>query len=219
MDGFDFASAMSKIMTFMSTDLSSFYLNIAKDSLYCDKKDSIRRNQFQSVLYILGETLLRLLNPVLPFTMDEFNKNLPGERKENVQLLDYPKESHEYSVDILNEYTLFNNFKDAVNKAVEDSKNNGTLKSSNEADVSVEVVNDNYLKLFDNINNDLFRRSLVIAKLNIVKGLNEEENLGLKVHVEHAKGELCSRCRNFDEEYVKVDEETCLCKRCNEALG
>ena len=71
---YDFASAMSDIMTFMSSDLSAFYLDIAKDTLYCDKKDSIRRNQMQSVIYTVGDTLLRLLNPILPFTMDEFNE-------------------------------------------------------------------------------------------------------------------------------------------------
>ena len=49
-DKYDFASAMSEIMTFMSADLSSFYLDIAKDVLYCDGKDSIRRKTMQLVL-------------------------------------------------------------------------------------------------------------------------------------------------------------------------
>ena len=219
MDNYDFASALSKIMTFMSSDLSAFYLNIAKDSLYCDKKDSKRRNQYQSVLYILGEHLLRILNPILPFTMDEFNKNMPGERKASPQYLDYPKESHKHSEDLLKEYALFNQFKDSVYKAIEDSKASGIVKSSQEAHVEVELINDNYQKLFDNINVDSFKSALVISSLHLVKGLKEEENNGLKVHIEHAKGHYCERCRNYDEDAYEIEEGVYICKRCKEVLG
>lgn len=219
MDNYDFASALSKIMTFMSSDLSAFYLNIAKDSLYCDEKGSTRRNQYQTVLYILGETLLRILNPVLPFTMDEFNKNLPGDRKESPQLLDYPKESHNYDEELLKEYALFNIFKDGIYKAIEDSKGLGILKSSQEASIEVELINDNYQKLFDNINNDLLAASLVISSIKITKGLSEEENNGLKVHVSHALGHYCERCRNIDEEAFEIEEGVYICKRCKKVLG
>ena len=86
-ESYDFSNALSVILTFISSDLSAFYLDISKDSLYCDSKDALTRRQIQTVIYEIGEALLRILNPVLPFTMDEFNGNLPGKRESNVQLL------------------------------------------------------------------------------------------------------------------------------------
>ncbi|NLB49141.1 MAG: isoleucine--tRNA ligase, partial [Erysipelotrichia bacterium] len=50
-NNYDFASAVSQLMVFISNDLSSFYLDISKDILYCDKQDSLRRRQVQTVLY------------------------------------------------------------------------------------------------------------------------------------------------------------------------
>ena len=218
MDNYDFASALSKIMTFMSTDLSAFYLNIAKDALYFDKKVSLRRKQFQSVFYILGETLLRLLNPIIPFTMDEFNKNMPGDRKENAQLLDYPKASKKYDPDLLKEYALFNNLKDAIYKVIEEAKINNILKSSQEAKVEIEIKNDNYQKLFDNIKEDLLASSLVISSLERKEGLDVEEVNGVKVKVSHSDGYFCERCHNYEDDALEIEEGLHLCKRCHHVI-
>ena len=214
-DRFDFASAIGKIMTFMSSDLSAFYLNIAKDSLYCDKKDSKRRNQYQSVLYTLGETLLRLLNPILPFTMDEFNKNLPGERASNVQYLSYPEESHKYEASLLEEYKLFNEVKDIINKALEDAKNEGKVKSSQEGDIELLLNDDNYQKLFDNMNKEQLKSYFVVANVKFGKAKSDKK---LEVLVTKHEGHQCQRCRNYEDDYVQVDEETYLCHRCHEAV-
>ncbi len=215
-DRYDFASSMSEIMTFMSSDLSSFYLNIAKDTLYCDKKDSLRRRQYQTVLYYLGETLLRLLNPILPFTMDELNHNLPGERKGNVQLYDYPVKSNKYDSSVLEEYKVFNEVKDVINKALEDAKMEGMIKSSQEADITISLNKYNYQKLFDNMNKGLLPSYFVVSNVNVISDSSVED---IKVTVTHAKGHYCGRCRNYHEDAVKVDEETYLCPRCQKVVG
>ncbi len=214
-DEYDFASAMSLLMSFMSSDLSSFYLNIAKDSLYCDKKDSKRRKQYQTVLYILGENILRILNPILPFTMDELNMNLPGERKDNVQLYDYPKVSHDYDDSLIKEYALFNEIKDMVNKALEEKKMEGLVKSSQEASVTLLVNNDEYEKVLSSMDESLLESALVVSHLEVKK---EESIEGLKVIVKHHEGHYCQRCRNYDDEAVQMDEETWVCHRCAEVI-
>ncbi|NCA96516.1 MAG: isoleucine--tRNA ligase, partial [Methanomicrobia archaeon] len=88
---YDFGNGISRIVTFMSSDLSSFYLDITKDILYCDGPRSLRRLQVQNVIYQTTNTLMRLLTPFLPFTMDEVYQNMPDRKLSNVQLLDYPK--------------------------------------------------------------------------------------------------------------------------------
>ena len=213
-DKYDFASAMSEIMTFMSADLSSFYLDIAKDVLYCDSKDSIRRKTMQSVLFEIGDTLLRVLNPVLPFTMDELNKNLPGERKENVQYLDYPTVK---PVDdkVLEEYEVFKSLRTDVLKALEDARANKVIGSAQEAFVAVYFKDNNSpeAKLFNEL------EAKHAAKLFVVSEIRAVDNAGndyesAKIEVKHHTGHFCERCWNYEDDAEVQEDGTYLCKRC-----
>ena len=209
-DNFDFASALTKIMSFMSADLSSFYLNIAKDILYCEAKNSLRRRQMQSAIYLLASTLMRLLTPVLPFTMEEVHQNMPDFNNKSAALLDYPKESHEYNASVLAEYAKFISYRDEVNKAIE------LLRAANIVGSSQEVLlltpNVDVLKetgLDKNLNE--LARLLIVSKVEIDDKLDS-----LKVKkIETVK---CPRCWNYVDKLEEVDEETHVCHRCHEVL-
>ena len=215
-DKYNFGEATSDIMTFMSTDLSSFYLDINKDVLYCEAKDSLRRKQVQTVLYTVGETLLRLLNPILPFTMDEFNRNMPGERKANPQYYDYPKFN---GVDdaLLKEYDNFKLLRDDVLKALEEARNNKVIGSAQEAYVSIEFNNADLEKLFNSFDAHLRNQLFVVSEIK------EEDNDGAKyqnaqIKVIHHPGHFCERCWNYESDAVVQEDGTYLCKRCAEVV-
>ena len=215
-DRYDFGSATSQIMTFMSTDLSSFYLDINKDVLYCDKKGSLRRNQVQTVLFTVGDTLLRLLNPILPFTMDEFNKNMPGERVSNAQYLDYPK-AHAVNEAILNEYETFKLLRDDVLKALEAARNEKIIGSAQEAYVSIKFNNDKVKELFNSLPVAIRKQSFVVS--DIVEEDNDGEVYkNSQIKVIHHKGHFCERCWNYEDDAVLQEDGTYLCKRCNEVV-
>ena len=217
-DKFDFSSALSEIMTFMSADLSSFYLDIAKDTLYCEAKDSVRRNQVQSVMYVIAEDLLRILNPILPFTMDEFNLNLPGERKSNPQFLDYPKAS-EVDENLLKEYEDFKSLRDDVLKALENARNNKVIGSAQEAHVFISLIDENNpLKtLLNSFDKELLAKMFVVSEVSL-KDNNGEEYKNLKVEVIHHTGHFCERCWNYDDNAIIQEDETYLCPRCNKVI-
>lgn len=206
-NSYDFATAMMKIMAFMSTDLSSFYLDIAKDTLYCDKVDSLRRRQMQSVIYKVTDTLLRLLTPVIPFTMEEVYTNMPNFDGRSPQLLDYPTKSNEFDTKVLEDYKKFNEIRDEVNKKLEEARNAGIIGSSQEALVVLpkkysEILGDNALE---------------VAKLLIVSKVEYAEKDKPEAH--HIDAKKCPRCWNYVDKLYKVDEETEVCKRCAEVLG
>lgn len=210
-DRYDFSSAISEIMTFMSFDLSSFYLDISKDTLYCDGKDSLVRLQNQTVLYKVGETLLRLLNPILPFTMDELNRFLPGERKWNAQLLDYPTPlmNKDKRDALLMDYSKLLEFRSDVLKVLENARSNQVIGSSLEAHVEVPKSKyEDVLKLFSL---DELRKVCVVSSISITKG----EDIIVSRH----QGHLCSRCWNYEENAIEQEDGTYLCHRCQELIG
>ncbi|OYY02553.1 MAG: isoleucine--tRNA ligase, partial [Acidocella sp. 35-58-6] len=67
----DWTGVYPAIHHFCSTDLSAFYFDIRKDSLYCDRADSKKRRACRTVLDILHRCLTAWLAPALPFTAEE----------------------------------------------------------------------------------------------------------------------------------------------------
>src|SRR4051794_15841001 len=70
-DDFDFNTYVRALTDFCNEDLSAFYFDIRKDSLYCDAASSLKRRAYRSVLDTLFHALVRWLAPVLVFTSEE----------------------------------------------------------------------------------------------------------------------------------------------------
>jgi len=70
-DAFDFHSAFNQLQSFCAGDLSAFYFDIRKDSLYCDSLDSPKRRAARTVLDIVFDTLTSWLAPFICFTAEE----------------------------------------------------------------------------------------------------------------------------------------------------
>jgi isoleucyl-tRNA synthetase len=70
-EDFQFHSLFSELHNFCAVDLSAFYFDIRKDSLYCDHPDDLRRRAVRTVMDILFTCLTRWLAPFLCFTAEE----------------------------------------------------------------------------------------------------------------------------------------------------
>jgi len=88
---YDFQGVFQKLFAFATTDLSSIYFDIRKDSLYCDAPSTLRRRAARTVLDIVFHRLTTWLAPVLVFTMEEvWLCRYPGDAS-SVHLLDMPE--------------------------------------------------------------------------------------------------------------------------------
>jgi isoleucyl-tRNA synthetase len=206
---YDFGNGISRIVTFMSRDLSAFYLDITKDILYCDSHTSLRRKQVQNVIYQVTDTLMRLLTPFLPFTMDEIYHSYGRNHLLNVQLLDYPKVSKEYSDDVINNYESFMSLRDEVLKKLEEARSSSLIGSSQEATVSLYGKNDVIKHLKMEKNPAELARLFVVSKVE----LNSKQ----EIVVSRANGQKCPRCWNYVDQ-LHVHEEHMVCQRCNDVL-
>ncbi|CAG8461037.1 16960_t:CDS:2 [Gigaspora margarita] len=74
---YNFNPTHSSLLNFCINDLSSFYFEISKDSLYCDSLYSLRRRQIITTLYYLLRGLLKIISPILPYLSEEVYQNIP----------------------------------------------------------------------------------------------------------------------------------------------
>ena len=219
MDSFNFINAISEILKFVSDDLSSLYFEITKDILYCENKTSLRRRQVQTVLNEVLFTLMRLLNPILPFTMDEVNANYPLRSKDNVQYYRYPTKSNIYSKDLLDEYFLIKTLRNDVLKALEEKRALGEIKSSLLASVDLEIKDEKIKAIIDTYPHVEVERLFIVSKVVLkdnVEGFKGEVSNSL---VSKHTGVRCDRCWNYkDEDEIITEGEVHLCPRCKKAM-
>src|SRR3546814_5130976 len=70
-EGYEFNRYIRAITNFSNDDLSAFFFDIRKDSLYCDAPSSPKRRAYRTVLNHVFEALVRWVTPVLCFTAEE----------------------------------------------------------------------------------------------------------------------------------------------------
>merc|ERR1711991_988790 len=78
---YDFHNLYKELLNFCTVDLSAFYFDIRKDTLYCDNKDSKKRKSAIKVLNIILNALLKWFAPILSFTTEEIYKLLIEDKK------------------------------------------------------------------------------------------------------------------------------------------
>ncbi|HYK65067.1 MAG TPA: class I tRNA ligase family protein, partial [Patescibacteria group bacterium] len=86
-EAYDFQAAYHAIINFVVIDLSSLYIDVARDRLYCASAASPERRSVQTALYHVIDALVRMLAPLIPFTADEVYSYMPGKRAASVHLL------------------------------------------------------------------------------------------------------------------------------------
>ena len=206
---YDFSNGISRIVTFLSSDLSSFYLDITKDVLYCNSQTSLRRKQVQNVIYQVTDTLMRLLTPFIPFTMDEVYHSLNFADKNNVQLLDYPTPSNVYLEDVIKDYETFINLRNSVLKKLEEARSSGLIGSSQEATIAFNKNNDLLKRLKLDENASELARLFVVSKVVLSDGD--------EIVVRRSEGEKCPRCWNYVNHLHNYEEHN-VCQRCLDVL-
>ncbi|MCR5491379.1 MAG: isoleucine--tRNA ligase [Bacilli bacterium] len=208
---FEFAGVLNAIIPFMTGDLSAFYLDVSKDVLYCDKPSSRRRKAIQYVIYCCAKQLCLLLNPILPFTMEEVYSYLPGEKQESVQLEDMPKITHVFDESVLETFNAFKSLRSVVLKALEESRAEGKIGSSSDAEIELTSSNGLLVSLLLNEGEDKLNKYFIVSHCELHEGT--EDSCAVKVSEE----ELCPRCRNHVHTLIDHGEDR-LCKRCVEAV-
>ena len=207
-DNYEFHVVSHVINDFCVVDLSSFYLDIIKDRLYCEKTDSVERRSAQTALWIILDTMTKVFAPILAFTCDEIWLAMPHSGKDdarNVILNSMNDVFTDYALDddTMAKWDKLIALRDKVNVALENARNEKLIGKPLEAAVSLSVE-------------DKDVASMNLSELFIVSKCLIEDDLGDEIKVERASGNKCPRCWVISED---TDPETGLCPRCKSVIG
>lgn len=220
-ENYEFHIIYQSITNFCINSLSSFYLDILKDTLYCDGINSKKRLSAQTAMSEVLNALIVFLAPILSFTMEEaYQLNKP--EKESVHIEYFVPTIEKYKNEqLIEKWSVINKIRFATMKALEIAREKKLIGNSLEADV--------YLDSSDSsVNNIIYSNSIDLADVLLVSHVYyskvaesfvdyRDETLNLDIQVSKAKGEKCDRCWKFDDSVSK--NENHICKRCQEVLN
>ncbi|WP_375088332.1 isoleucine--tRNA ligase [Peribacillus sp. RS7] len=217
-ENYEFATIYNMVNNFCTQDLSSFYLDYAKDILYCEAPIGKERLAIQTVLYESLISLTKLVSPILSHTADEVWAFIPGVTEESVQLTLMPEAISIDGADVIEEkWTAFMNVRDNVLKALEEARNQKVIGKSLNAKVMV-YVNEETKNLLDSIK-ESFEQLFIVSEFEIAGDVASAPTEAVKLEdiailVTKAEGETCERCWNVSKEVGHVEEHPTLCPRC-----
>jgi len=213
---FEYQKVFTLIFNFCTNELSSFYFDIRKDSLYCDAKNSKIRLSTQTVLDILFHRLLRLLAPILCFTIEEAWQSRMG-IESSIHTENFLAINEQWIRNDLDEsWNFYKKLKRLINGAIEIERRNKTIGSSLEASV-ILFINDD--EKFNIVNNETVEQVAIISSIEIKKdnlpddcySLDDDKSIG--VLVSRVDGKKCERCWKY---YPKLTDH--ICDRCNDVI-
>lgn len=220
-DKYEFYSLFQEITYFCSMEMSSFYLDIVKDRLYCEGTTSIERRSAQTVLTEVLKVLVRIISPVLSFTADEIWERIPEALKEeeSVHLSKWIEANPEYlNEELAKKWDKIARLRREVNKKMEAERQTGLIGHSLDARVLLNIANDEYSFIKDYTENEVSDLFIVSQVKFVNDNLAESEIEGISIGVEKASGEKCERCWKYDEEVGHDHNHSDVCPRCASVL-
>ncbi len=219
---FEFYQVYHSIYNFCVVDMSNFYLDVLKDRLYVEKSDSLSRREAQTTIYLILDSLVRLLCPILAFTTEEIWQCMPHrscDNKDAVLLNDMP---NEHKIDVDDEFNktwdILGLIREDVKKVLEVARKDKVIGSSLEAKVII-YCNEAKYDLLASLKESL-KEIFIVSAVEIEKSgegkFAGEKNTDVTITVEKAAGEKCERCWSYSED---VSDNEKICNRCRKILS
>lgn len=209
-EDYDLLGVTSLVENFMINDLSAFYLDLSKDTLYCEDKDSLARKGVQHVIEHICKSLAIVLSPIMPFTMDEVNDYLPSKIENNIALANFP--SYSIDEDKIKLYDSFTLIRQNTLRQLEISRNNGVIESNSQAEVKYFTNSEAEINAIKFLKEENIPTYLMIAKFNA------SSSDKLSIEVSKTSFEKCDRCWNYKHDIITDNEGQHICCRCKKVI-
>ena len=224
-DEYEFHDICQALNNFCTTDMSKLYIDIIKDRVYVEGKESFERRSAQTALYIVLSEMTRIMAPILSYTCDEIWLAMPHRDSfdaKSVFLSSMPKYKKEYSFpEVEKKYEMLFSYRDDVMKALEIARGEKLIGKSLDAKITIFCSGD-VAKLLRAHKEELCTLFIVsgveISEDAPASGAYASETSNIGVLVETADGRKCDRCWSYSTDGID-DGDSYICQRCKKILG
>ena len=202
-EAYEFRKVFTAINQFCTNDLSSLYIDITKDSLYCDAADSPRRRSKQFALARVFDALVKLLAPILAYTCDEAWEH--AGHSGSVHEQDFPVADSSYDSGLSATFARLQHIRSVIQVAIEAQVKAKAFNKNNEAVVHLTVPTGEAPAVVELLQDTEFAKEFfIVSALHVTQG---DELSATAEKTPHA---MCPRCRRYEP---AVNAEG-LCERC-----
>jgi isoleucyl-tRNA synthetase len=203
---FEFRRVFTAVNQFCAHDLSSLYIDMTKDRLYCDAEDDVRRRASQTALHAIFDSLVRLMAPIIAYTAEEAWEHAGREGSIHEQVFPDPDERFGNG-EATALVTRLLEIRDTVQAAIEPLVQAKEFKKNNEAKVTLTVPENHPCRT-------LLQDPVFVKEFFIVAEMEVQTGEALKATATQSTHPMCPRCRRYEP---AVDEAG-LCERCSEVV-
>jgi len=218
-ENFAFHRVFSLIYNFCTVEMSSIYMDVLKDRMYCDERSSLSRRSGQTAMYRILDCLVRMLAPVLVHTAEEAFRSQKSEVREqksveSVHLAEMPKVDE--SIDFRGQESRWRKLmglRDDVLRELEDLRQEQEIGSGQEASVTVYCQDEETAEVLNEFGLEQFAALCIVSEVKLQSGAGEA-----KVVAEKSSHQKCQRCWNYRPSVGADSEYRDLCERCVEVI-
>ena len=225
-ENYEFHILYHTIHNFCTVDLSSFYLDVLKDTMYAEKENNVARRSAQTAIYEILTTLVKMVSPVLSFTAEEVWQYMPKEEgmEESVMLADWPQ-GHADHVDaeLSARWATMLDLRSEMTKALEGARRDKAIGHSLDASITVYADGDAYEAL-TGFGGSL-ASLLIVSEAHVVEGRDNApanavtvEDGVLSIVVTPSELEKCERCWIHRDTVGQDGDHPTLCARCADVV-
>ena len=229
-DNYEFHVVSHAINDFCVVELSSFYLDIIKDRLYCEERNGLKRRSAQTALFLILDSMTKMFAPILAFTCDEIWQAMPhrsGDDPRNVVLneMNHPFTAYALDESAMEKWDHMIAMRNDVNVVLEGARAGKRIGKPLEAAVTLRPQDDAAKALLDEVAGMNLAELLIVSKCLVEESGEPDAGTvtgqganypGLSITVQEAPGTKCPRCWTHS---VQADPETGLCPRCAAVLA
>jgi isoleucyl-tRNA synthetase len=215
-DTFAFHRVFSLIYNFCTVEMSSIYMDVLKDRLYCDAKDSLSRRSCQTAMQWILDALVRMLAPILVHTAEEAwqaNKS-KSQDVDSVHMTLMPEQ--EPAIDLeRNEakWEKLMQLRDEVLRVLEGLRRDQEIASNQQAAVEIVADDDEMIVAVADFGIEAFAALCIVSEVTLRKGRE------FRVAARKSPHAKCQRCWNYWPTVGADAEHQDLCARCIEVVS
>ena len=185
-EDYDFHNLYKELLNFCTVDLSAFYFDIRKDTLYCDEVNSQKRKSCIITLKIILNSLIRWFAPILSFTTEEIYQLITNDNK-SIHLKNFLNIPENFKNEKLNsKWVELINLRNICNISIEEKRAKKEIGSSLEAELEIKLNS----KLKDLTKNVDFSELCITSNALVTY----DDNLDTSVVTKKALGKKCPVC-------------------------